>query len=339
MKDKKMFSVICLTYNHADYIQQCIESVQQQTLEDWELLILDDGSSDGTGEKVKSYLSDGRIKYFHQENKGAGRLSENYNFLLSRAQGSYVTILEGDDYAEPELLSSHREVLLENPEAILSYNRVRVMDPGHFWEAPKRSDVEKDPDAFINTPVGSAYNRLFYSCFIPAQGTTVRRDVLIEQGGFEKVEGLPTVDYPTWLKLASVGSFVFVPKTLAHWRRHGGQTTKMRVVKLYSPMIPVFEEVYNRLTPEILTHVSVTKKQVMHFWAVNMTKIMIRGGKYQLQSRAWKEARKLLMESFQRWPKLLLFWRLQAVLGLVFSFFHIPWFHWYQIVPQKKTSE
>ncbi|MBN2615065.1 MAG: glycosyltransferase family 2 protein [Bacteroidales bacterium] len=339
MKDQPMFSVVCLTYNHAAYIQQCIESVQQQTCKDWELLILDDGSVDGSGEQVRPYLKDERIRYFYQENKGSGRLSENYNFLLSKAQGTYITILEGDDYAEPGLLSSHREAMLGNPEAILSYNRVRVMDPGHFWEAPKPSDVEKDPAAFANDPVGSAYNRLFYSCFIPAQGTTVRRDVLLEQGGFEKVEELPTVDYPTWLKLASVGSFVFIPQTLAHWRRHGGQTTKMRVVKLYSPMIPVFEQVYDRLSPDIRSHVQVTKKQVMQFWAENMTKILIRGGKYQLQSRAWKEARKLLLESFTRWPRWLLFWRFQAVLGLIFSVIHIPWIHWYQMFSGKNSSE
>lgn len=338
-----VFSVICVAYNHAQYIGQCIDSIQQQDYSYWELLILDDGSNDGTTDRVKPYLTDSRIQYFYQENKGSGRLSENYNFLLSKARGTYVTILEGDDFAEAELLSSHLEAIHQHPGAILSFNRVWVHDPGHLWEAPKMLDFDKNPDIFFNHPVGSAYNRLFFYCFIPAQGTTVRKDILVQSGGFEKVEGLPTVDYPTWIKLASIGTFAFIPKTLAHWRRHENQTTKQRIVKLYRLMVPVFEQTYDKLSPELLSHVVVSKEQVMKFWSVNMIKTLIRGGKYQLQSKQWKEGRKLFIQSFNRWPKLLLFWRVQSLLGLLLSILHLPWIHWYQAVSafqsKKKHSD
>lgn len=333
-----MFSVICLTYEHADYIQQCIESVIQQDCQDWEMLILDDGSDDETGAKVSSYIKDKRIKYFFQKNKGSGRLAENYNFLLSKAQGIYVTILEGDDFAEPGLLTAHRDAMEQNPDAILSFNRVWVRDPGHFWQAPKIPKTPKQQSNFSNTPLGTAFNLLFYSCYIPAQGVTVRRGVLLASGGFEKVDGLPTVDYPTWLKLASLGPFVFIPKTLAHWRRHETQTTKLRIVKLYSLMVPVFEQIYERLSPEIIGNISVTKAEVIKYWTVNLTKILIRGGNYQLQSQHWKEGRDLYIRSFRRWPAMLLFWRLKAALGMLFSLLHIPWIHWYHIVPKQLVS-
>lgn len=334
-RQEPTFSVICLTYNHAAYIEQCINSVIQQLYKDWELLILDDGSTDGIGEKISPYLKDHRIKYFSQENKGSGRLAENYNFLLSKARGTYITILEGDDFAEPELLNAHLKAMEQNTDAVLSFNQVWVGDPGHFWVSPQIPDNNELQSYFSNTPRGAAYNLLFYSCYIPAQGVTLRREILLSSGGFEKVEGLPTVDYPTWLKLATLGPFVFVPETLAHWRRHENQTTKLRIFKLYSLMVPVFEQVYDGLSKEIRENVKVPKETIIKHWAINLTKILIRGGNYQLQARQWEKGRALYYQSFKRWPKLLLFWRMKAVLGITFSWLHIPWKHWYHFVPER----
>ena len=331
------FSILCPTYNHEKYIGQCIESVRAQHYENWELLILDDGSTDETGKTVKPYLKDNRIHYYHQENKGAGRLADNYNFLLSQAKGSYVTILEGDDYADPELLSSHYKALQTQTDAVLSFNRVWVKDPGRTWETPKIPVSENQKRIFSNQPIGSVYNELFFRCFIPAQGVTLKRDVLLVSGGFEKVEGLATVDYPTWLKLASLGPFVFVPQTLATWRRHVTQSTKQRIVPLTELMLPVFEKAYDNLSPELKNHVHVSRKQVVHHWSVQLTKILVRGGNYQLQTQLWKKGRALYLQSFKRWPALLLFWRLKALLGLVFSLLHISWKHWYQFLPKRAS--
>lgn len=332
------FSVICPTYNHAPYIEQCIESVLNQTYRNWEMLILDDGSTDGTSEKVTPYLKDERINFYSQNNKGAEFLAENYNFLLSKARGKYITILEGDDYAESELLASHYQSLKQHPNAVLSFNRVQVMDLRHTWIWPKGTLNEVKKKIFTNNPTGQAYNELFLNCFIFAQGVTLKKDVLVQSGGFEKVVGLPTVDYPTWLKLASLGPFIFVDQMLAHWRRHKTQTTKLRIVNIYSLMIPVYERVYDNLSPDILRNITLTKEDVLKHAAVNITKVLIRGGNYQLQSHQWEQGRKLYFQSFLRWPKIMLFWRIKAVLGILFSYLKLPWMHWYQVVPKKLVS-
>lgn len=325
---KPEFSVLCPTYNHAPYISQCIESVLNQSHTNWELLILDDGSSDGTGVVVKSYLKDQRIRYFFQENKGAGKLADNYNFLLRQAKGQYVTILEGDDYAGPGLLAGHHQAFMENPDAILSFNRVRVDESGYVWEAPTVPKSQAQSDVYENRPVGNAFKELFFRCFIPAQGVSVQRSVLMESGGFEKVEGLSTVDYPTWLKLAQKGTFIFVPQVLATWRRHLSQSTKQRIVDLTRTMIPVFERVYDELPPPLLEMMPFDKLKLKKHWEIQFTRIFIRGGNYQLQSGNWPKARSYYFQSFTRWPALLVFWRIKAMLGILFSWFHIPWFHW-----------
>ncbi|MBE0651808.1 MAG: glycosyltransferase family 2 protein [Bacteroidales bacterium] len=326
-----MFSIVCPTYNHADYIQQCVKSVLSQTYGNWELLILDDGSTDGTGEKIAPFLRDNRVKYFYQENKGAGRLAENYNFLLSKAQGTYVTILEGDDYAEPGLLAAHHKAFAESPDSILSFNRVRVDESGYLWEAPIIPKNQFEKDIYENKPIGNGLKELFFRCFIPAQGASVRRSTLLDCGGFEKVEGLPTVDYPTWLKLAQKGTFVFVPEVLATWRRHMSQSTKQRIVVLTETMNPVFEKVYDELSSSLKEILPFGKSNIKKHWEIQLTKILVRSGNYQLQSHNWKKAREYYFRSFTHWPSLLLIWRIKAKTGILFSWFHIPWFQWNKV--------
>ena len=90
-------SIITPTYNHEGYIAQCIESVLSQTYPHWEQIIIDDGSSDRTGD-IASQYKDERIKYIRQNNRGIWRLGELYNEALRLAKGEYIAILEGDDF-------------------------------------------------------------------------------------------------------------------------------------------------------------------------------------------------------------------------------------------------
>ena len=93
-----MISVIIPSYNHAKYIQKCIDSVINQTYPDWELIIIDDGSKDNSNEIISSYL-DKRIIHIKQENRGA---HEAINKGLSLATGEYLTILNSDDEFHPQ---------------------------------------------------------------------------------------------------------------------------------------------------------------------------------------------------------------------------------------------
>ena len=101
-----LVSIITPTYNHEKYIGECIRSVQSQTYSNWEMLIVDDGSTDNTF-SIASELAagDSRIRVFTQKNIGIFRLSETYNFALSLSRGKYIAVLEGDDVWLPEKLS------------------------------------------------------------------------------------------------------------------------------------------------------------------------------------------------------------------------------------------
>ncbi len=88
------FSIITPTYNNADNISNAIESIISQKFQDWQLIIVDDGSTDNTEATVGKYLKDRRINYYKQINKG---VSKARNFGIEKATGSYITFLDGDD--------------------------------------------------------------------------------------------------------------------------------------------------------------------------------------------------------------------------------------------------
>jgi glycosyltransferase involved in cell wall biosynthesis len=112
-------SVIIPTYNRADLVSRAIESVIDQTYQDWELLVVDDGSTDNTKEVVEKFVKkDSRIKYFLQSNQGA---SSARNFGIKNSRGDFVAFLDSDDLYLPDnlekkiaILSTHQEVVLVN---------------------------------------------------------------------------------------------------------------------------------------------------------------------------------------------------------------------------------
>lgn len=136
MAHQPLISVIIPAYNHQRFIAAAVDSVLQQTVSDFELLVIDDGSTDNTGEIVKGY-SDPRLTYYHQENQDA------YNTInrgLSLAKGSYVAILNSDDvYALNRFERLLKECEEKKAECIftdvipISDNGVEFSDPNFGW--------------------------------------------------------------------------------------------------------------------------------------------------------------------------------------------------------------
>ena len=95
-------SVIIPVYNNEKYVEECVRSVQNQTFEDLEILVINDGSTDGSGEILERLLrEDKRLRLFHQENKGAGAAR---NKGLDTASGRYLVFVDGDDWIAPDYI-------------------------------------------------------------------------------------------------------------------------------------------------------------------------------------------------------------------------------------------
>src|SRR5262245_61272643 len=91
-----MVSIITPTYNHAEFLADCVESVLRQTFTSWEQIVVDDGSTDATPD-VMARFRDPRIKYVRQQRCGLERLAETYNRALAMCRAPLIAILEGDD--------------------------------------------------------------------------------------------------------------------------------------------------------------------------------------------------------------------------------------------------
>jgi glycosyltransferase involved in cell wall biosynthesis len=121
-----LVSIITPTYNHEKFIRACIESVLRQTYQNWEQIIIDDGSTDATAQIVREYCDD-RIRYYYQENAGIEALAHTYNGALSLARGELVAILEGDDFWPGDKLS-RMVPAFENSSVVLAYGEMREAD-------------------------------------------------------------------------------------------------------------------------------------------------------------------------------------------------------------------
>lgn len=214
-----MISILTPTYNHEKYISECIESVLKQTFQDWEMIIVDDGSIDKTASVVSNY-KDPRIKYFRQDHVGPWKLAQTYNFALSKSKGQYVAILEGDDYWPKNKLQIQHAAMENSPNSILSFGECRnVSETGKeigYVYLPKEKRI------INNDPVGSSLHAYFnFSLFIQAVTLMIKRSVLERIGGFQYSPVIPAVDYPTCLRLCLEGKFLPIKgECLGYWRRH-----------------------------------------------------------------------------------------------------------------------
>ena len=126
-----LVSVIIPVYNSEKYIEQCVDSVLAQTWQNIEVIIIDDGSTDGSSDIVKKYESD-RVKIFSQENKGA---SSARNRGLTEVKGEFIQFLDADDILSSNKLAAQMELLINNP------GKVAVCSTVHFFDVDNYIDL------------------------------------------------------------------------------------------------------------------------------------------------------------------------------------------------------
>jgi GT2 family glycosyltransferase len=214
-------SVLTATYQHRAFIASCIKSVVRQTNPDWEMIIVDDGSEDGTPEIAESF-GDPRIIVIRKPHEGVAGLARGYALALARATSPIVAILDGDD-TWPERKIEHQLPLFADPGVVLSYGSAGLMDENgvsyaKYWHKPRGAVARNDP-------VGSILPALVRLNFINASTVMLRRTALDQVGGFWQPENTNYVDLPTWLRLSMAGTFAPSPKVLGNWRRHSAQVT------------------------------------------------------------------------------------------------------------------
>jgi teichuronic acid biosynthesis glycosyltransferase TuaG len=211
-------SVIMPAYNAMNYISESIESVVQQTYPHWELIIIDDGSTDKTKEIVAPYLTaDCRIKYLWQPNGKQGKARNNG---LRHANGKYVAFLDADDIWLPNKLHTQLKEIEEH--------RVDLV----FSDAYIFESLPVDKFRKMNTVTGlfkgkEAIMQMLEINRIPILTVIVKKEALEKVGGFSEKEAIQNnEDYHLWLKLLLDGyTFYASPEITSAYRDHLGSVT------------------------------------------------------------------------------------------------------------------
>lgn len=319
-----VFSILTPAYNHEKYIAECIRSAQAQTFTDWEMIITDDGSTDNTGSIAQAFVAqDPRISYYRQENQGIFKLAQNNNNALAKANGRYISILEGDDLWEPHKLQRQFDLLETHPEAVVCWGRAAAMvaGTGEIQNYAPRPGVN-NTTLWPNIPPGTILNALYLENMIPAATITMRRTALDAIGGFKQPADFPTTDLPTLLDLALQGAFYFDGEILAKWRVYSNQMTKMYPVQMVNQRRKYVLAHRKALNNDVQSRTAITESQINRHFNNRLLIAHATSGRYKLIRGEFAEARKDYIRAIFYPASGNILWRVRAITGLFFSLFH-----------------
>jgi glycosyltransferase involved in cell wall biosynthesis len=204
-------SIVIPAYNAGSLIVEALESVFEQTYQDFEIIIVDDASTDDSYELLGPYLS--RIRFVRQEHAGSA-VARNRGVLSST--GELIAFLDADDLWLPTKLQKQIEYLGNNPDCILVYADFTKSDTG--GDGPLSALMSRE-----HWQVGAEFESLLRQNFVHTSSVIVRKDALSESGLFDPVL-TNAQDWDLWIRLASVGKFGFIDEVLSHYRMHGNQS-------------------------------------------------------------------------------------------------------------------
>ncbi|HKX08458.1 MAG TPA: glycosyltransferase family 2 protein [Stellaceae bacterium] len=239
-----LVSVVTALYNHKPFLAERVRSILGQTLRDFEWIVVDDCSTDGSYDEIQRLTAaDTRVRVLRNE-RNRGHMVTNQRGL-DEARGTYVYRVDSDDSCDGRFLEAMTRLLAAHTDAGLAYCRSLRMDarngvwggfprrPGRYWRAPE------------------AFSELALNYTIRAPSILFRRDKLEEVGGFDcRPSGMTSEWHADWhlsLRLALSSGLVFHPEALAYHRTHG--TNLSRDAELMLNNFALLEDVFDRLPP------------------------------------------------------------------------------------------
>jgi len=320
--NSQIVSIISPTYNHGNYIADCIHSVQAQTYPNWEMIIIDDGSTDSTFAIAKSFAEkDSRIHVFTQNNVGIFRLGETYNFALSLSKGKYIAILEGDDVWLPEKLALQINEMESDDQIVMSFGQAFSSSTDLKVNYNLTDFSNCTVDILLNNPIGSATKILLFSNFVVALTVLIRKSVLIEIGGFQQSHQLPLVDLTTWIELSLHGKFSCIRQPLGKWRFYPNQITKTYTAEIHEGFYRFALDFFDRENV-FFTKTEITKQQLNKHFRKQLVEANSRSGRYKLMRKDFSGARKNYLKSIFGFGFYSPIWKLRSIVGFCFSLFH-----------------
>ena len=198
-------SVVTSVYNGEAFLEECISSILSQTFQDFEYIILNDGSTDRTPDILAQY-TDPRLRIIHQENLG---IPKSLNKGISLCRTDLIAHLDADDYVHPHWLEKHFEFMSQNQDVVFSSSRFEELFKGSLYPQ-SFSFIETDREI---------RNSLCFMNPIPHSFTFIRRPLLLKAGGYDP-KLIIAHDYDLWIRLLKEGECRNLDEVLGVYRLH-----------------------------------------------------------------------------------------------------------------------
>lgn len=202
-----LVSVIIPCFNASQYISEAISSVLNQTYSNYEIIVIDDGSTDNTKTAIEIHFHS--IKYFYKDNGGPASAR---NLGIAKANGEYIAFLDADDYWLPDKLALQIDVLKTNSQYGLIHSNYLIREEGR--DLYPRFLTHKPPS-------GNVFESLFIDNHIGNLTVVIRRECLEAIGRFDESRELISIeDYEFWLRIARSFEIRYIDKPVAVYRVH-----------------------------------------------------------------------------------------------------------------------
>lgn len=233
-----MISIIIPTYNSAKFIVHALQSIFSQTYQDFEIIVIDDGSTDATKAVLEPYLD--RLYYVYQENAGE---SSARNHGLSLAKGEYIAFLDADDLYKPNKLERQLSVFLKDSSIDVVYNDVEVVDENlQFISILKSEEVYETEQDFLCM--------LLVRQIVPGPASIMLKRECIDSGIRYPEQYKNAEDYQFIIELAMHHRFKYLEEALYVYRRHSKNLTNNHEKQLKTEI-----EIIKKLGLEKLQHI------------------------------------------------------------------------------------
>ena len=226
MSDTPLVSVIVPFLDVAPFLAEAIESVRAQTYSNWELLLCDDGATDGSSDIARAYAArePDRIRYLVHDGPAHQGASAARNLGLRHARGELIALLDGDDVWLPNKLAEQVAIMREHPEADALYGLTELW---HSWSGTGRDELPPSgvADGTLLGPRALLGGMLRRELLVPCTCSIVMRaDAVRRAGGF--ANEFPGIydDVAFYSRLSLVGSFLFVERQWDRYRQHAAST-------------------------------------------------------------------------------------------------------------------
>ena len=206
-------SVIIPTYNREEFIVETINSVLNQTYKDFEVIVVDDGSTDNTKQKLEPFKS--KIKLIEQPNSERAVARNNG---VKNSSGEYIAFLDSDDIWIKDKLEKQVKLLDSKPDVILTYGQsLRINEHGQKIKIAKRQ---------LKGFSGEVFENLLMRNFVVSATPMIKKEYFEKTTGFQ-TKYIPYEDWEFWLRFSLLGKFYFLNQPFSYYRIHKNQSVKL----------------------------------------------------------------------------------------------------------------